>query len=143
MYGHNIQCSKSEDHPGKEGYQSCSWSARQGKLVFTCPCLCLRISSRETVFAVPSRVSLLISIVRLNQVLTLTGFLPSSVCRPSPCLGSLQPCHLLVLTAPVAFNRRNLFKEKSEHTLTFFNDASSIHAFGPTSNCRTNQTTGT
>ena len=34
------------------------------------PCACLRIWSRETGSAVPSRVSLLISILRLNLVLT-------------------------------------------------------------------------
>ena len=36
------------------------------KLIFPCPRSCLRIWSRETVSAVPSRVSLLISILRLN-----------------------------------------------------------------------------
>ena len=36
---------------------------------------CLRIWSRERGSAVPSRVSLLISILRLNLVLILTGFL--------------------------------------------------------------------
>ena len=39
---------------------------------------CLRIWSRETGPAVPSRVSLLISILRLNLVLTYGIFLPSS-----------------------------------------------------------------
>ena len=38
--------------------------------IFPCPRSCLRISSRETVSAFPSRVSLLISILRLNLVLT-------------------------------------------------------------------------
>ena len=37
---------------------------------FPCPRACLRIWSRETGSAVPSRVSLLISILRLNLVLT-------------------------------------------------------------------------
>ena len=50
--------------------QSCSWSAKQGKIIFPCLCACLRIWSRETGSAVPSRVSLLISILRLNLVLT-------------------------------------------------------------------------
>ena len=51
------------------GCQSCSsWSAEQGKLIFPCPRACLRIWSRETGSAVPSRVSLLISILRLNLV---------------------------------------------------------------------------
>ena len=43
-----------------------------------CPRSRLRIRSRETGSAVPSRVSLLISILRLNLVLILTGFLPIS-----------------------------------------------------------------
>ena len=44
-----------------------------------CPRTCLRIWSRETGSDVPSRVSLLISILsRLNLVLTYSGFLPSS-----------------------------------------------------------------
>ena len=58
------------------GCQSCSWPAEQGKLIFPCPRACLRIWSRETGSAVPSRVSLLISILRVDLVLT--GFLPSS-----------------------------------------------------------------
>ena len=45
-------------------------SAEQGKWIFPCPRACLRIWSRETGSAVPSRVSLLISILRLNLVLT-------------------------------------------------------------------------
>ena len=44
-----------------------SWT---GKIIFPCPRVCLRIWSRETGSAVPSRVSLLISILRLNLVLT-------------------------------------------------------------------------
>ena len=43
-----------------QGCQSCSWSAEQGKLIFPCPRTCLRIWSRETGSAVPSRVSLFI-----------------------------------------------------------------------------------
>ena len=62
------------DQPGC--CQSCSWSAEQGNLFFSCTRSCLRIWSRETGSAVPSCLSLLISILRLNQVLT--GFLPSS-----------------------------------------------------------------
>ena len=42
---------------------------RENRL-FPCPRACLRIWSRETGSAVPSRVSLLISILRLNLVLT-------------------------------------------------------------------------
>ena len=52
--------------------QSCLWSAEQGKLMFPCPRSRLRIWSREIGSAVriPSRVSLLTSIVSLNLVLT-------------------------------------------------------------------------
>ena len=52
------------------GRQSCSWPAEQGKWIFPCPRACLRIWSRETGSAVPSSISLLISILRLNLVLT-------------------------------------------------------------------------
>ena len=45
-----------------------SWTGK--KMIFPCPRACLRICSRETGSAVPSRVSLLISILRLNLVLT-------------------------------------------------------------------------
>ena len=43
-----------------QGCQSCSWSTEQGKIIFPFPRTCLRIWSRETGSAVPSRVSLLI-----------------------------------------------------------------------------------
>ena len=62
--------SKSMDQPGNEGCQSCSWSAEQGKVIFPCTRSRLRIWSRETGSAVTSRVSLLISKLRLNLVLT-------------------------------------------------------------------------
>ena len=53
------------------GCQSCTWSAEQGRNIFPCPRSRLRIWCRETGSAVPSRiVSLLISILRLNLVLT-------------------------------------------------------------------------
>ena len=52
------------------GCQSCSWSPEQGKRMFPCSRTCLRIWSRETGSAVSSRVSLLISILRLILVLT-------------------------------------------------------------------------
>ena len=45
-------------------------SVEQGKWIFSCPRLRLRVWSRETGSAVPSRISLLISILRLNLVLT-------------------------------------------------------------------------
>ena len=67
MYGHTY--SKSVDEPGK-GCQSCSWSAEEGKWILPCPRSRLRIWSRKTGSAVPSRASLLISILRLNIVLT-------------------------------------------------------------------------
>ena len=41
-------------------WSSCSWSAEQGKIFFPCLHPCVRIWSRETGLAVPSRVSLLI-----------------------------------------------------------------------------------
>ena len=51
------------------GYQSCSWSSQQGKWMFPCLRSRLRIWSRETGSAVPSRVSLLIlHTQRLNMV---------------------------------------------------------------------------
>ena len=49
---------------------SCGVFVQIGKLIFPCPRSCLRIWSRETGSAVPSRVSLLISMLRLNLVLT-------------------------------------------------------------------------
>ena len=52
------------------GCQSCSWSAEQRKLVSPCPRSRLRTWSRETVLAVPSHASLLVSILRPNLVLT-------------------------------------------------------------------------
>ena len=64
MYGHIF--SNSMDQP----CQSCSWSAKQGKIIFRCPRSRLIICSRETGSVVPSRVSLLVSILRLNLVLT-------------------------------------------------------------------------
>ena len=50
--------------------QSCSWRAEQGKSTFLCLRSCLNIWSRETGSEVPFRVSLLVSIFRLNLVLT-------------------------------------------------------------------------
>ena len=60
-----------QDH-GSTGYgcQSCSWSAEQEKKKKSCPRLRLRIWSPETSSAVPSRVSLLVPILRLNLMLT-------------------------------------------------------------------------
>ena len=64
MDGHHIQQGRSTG----QSCQSCSWSAEQGKCTFSCPRSRLRIWSRETVSALPSRISLLI--LRLNLVRT-------------------------------------------------------------------------
>ena len=66
MYGHHIK--QSMDQQGKVA------NPARGRLnrekIFPCSRACLRIWSRETGSAAPSRVSLLISILRLNLVLT-------------------------------------------------------------------------
>ena len=68
MYGHHM---KQEYGSTRQGCQSCSWSAEQGKSIFSCARSRLRIWSRQTGSAVPSCVSLPISILsRLNLVLT-------------------------------------------------------------------------
>ena len=62
-------CSKSMGQPGKVANPACGQLNRES--IFPCPLSRLRIwSLRETGSAVPSRVSLLISIPRLNLVLT-------------------------------------------------------------------------
>ena len=58
------------DQPGKVANPARGQLNRENKISFPCPRACLRIWSRETGSAVPSRVSLLISILRLNLVLT-------------------------------------------------------------------------
>ena len=67
MYGHTY--SKSMDHAGKVANPA-RGQLEQGKLIVPYPRSRLKIWSRETGSAVPSRVSLLISILRLNLVLT-------------------------------------------------------------------------
>ena len=58
------------DQPGKVANPA-RGQLKQGKWIFPYPRgSCMRIWSRETGSAVPSRVSLLISILRLNMVLT-------------------------------------------------------------------------
>ena len=57
------------DQPGKVASPARGQLNRKHEL-FPCPRSCLRIWSRETDPAVPSRASLLISILRLNLVLT-------------------------------------------------------------------------
>ena len=68
MYGHQ---------PGKVANPARGQLAEQGKWILPCPRSRLRIWSRESGSAVPSRVSLLISILRLNLVLNY-GIPPSS-----------------------------------------------------------------
>ena len=63
-----------------QGCQSCSWSAEQGKRIFSCPRACLRIWSRETGSAVPSRVSLLICYEPLER----TAAVPFGTFRRHP-----------------------------------------------------------
>ena len=67
MYGHTY--SKSMDQPGKVASPAGGQLNRE-KCIFSCSRSRLRIRSRETGSVVPSRVSLLISILRLNLVLT-------------------------------------------------------------------------
>ena len=70
-----------------------SWT---GKWILPCPRTCLRVWSRETGSAVPSRVSLLISTLRLNLVLTYHGIPPDfrggvHLFKPPYAIGSV-PC---------------------------------------------------
>ena len=66
LYGHTY--SKSKDQPGKVANPARGQLNRERDI--PCPRSCLRIWSRETGSAVPSRLSLLISILRPNLVLT-------------------------------------------------------------------------
>ena len=68
MYGHTF--SKSMAQPGKVANPARGQLNRENEYSPVCPRSCLTIWSRETVSAIPSRVSLLISILRLNMVLT-------------------------------------------------------------------------
>ena len=70
-----ITYSKSKDQPGLVANPTRGQLNKENEC-FPCPRSCLRIWSRETGSAVSSRVSLLISIPRLNLVLT--GFVPIS-----------------------------------------------------------------
>ena len=67
MYGHTY--SKSMDQPGNVASPARGQLNRKNKYC-PVPRSCLRIWSRETGSAVPSRISLLISILRLNLALT-------------------------------------------------------------------------
>ena len=64
-----ITYSKSMDQPGKVANPA-RGSSEQRKGIVPCPRSRLRIWSRETCSAVPSRVSLLMSILRPSLVLT-------------------------------------------------------------------------
>ena len=74
MYGHTY--SKSMDQPGKVASPACGQLNRKNEYFPVRVRSCLRIWSRETGSAVPSRASLLISILRLNLVLTYYGIPP-------------------------------------------------------------------
>ena len=65
-----IACSKGMDQPGKVSIPARDQLNRENYFFPVCPRSRLRISSRETGSAVPSRASLLISALRLNLVLT-------------------------------------------------------------------------
>ena len=65
-----ITYSKGKDQPGKVANPARCQLAEKGKRIFPYPRSRLRICSRETGSTVPSRGSLLISILRLNLVLT-------------------------------------------------------------------------
>ena len=114
MYGSHTWQEK--DQPGK-GCQSCSWSAEQGKLIFPYPRSSLRIWSRETSLAVPSRVSLLISI--LGLILVHTGFLPISAAasiylfKPPYVIGSVPS---LLSHAIIAYRWRSLPRVRRHRT---------------------------
>ena len=68
MSGHTY--SKSKDQPSKDVKPARGQPNRKNYCFPVCPRLRLIIWSRETVAAVVSRVSLLISVLRLNLVLT-------------------------------------------------------------------------
>ena len=68
MYGHKY--SKSMDQPGKVASPARGQLNSPRSCLRICPRSSLRIWSRETGSAIPSRVSLLISILTLNLVLT-------------------------------------------------------------------------
>ena len=59
------------DQPGKVANPARGQLNRE--IIFPCPRACLMIWSRETDSAVPSRVSLLISVLRLKQYYSLIG----------------------------------------------------------------------
>ena len=75
MYSMVIKYSKDKDQPGKVANPDRVQLNRKND-VLPVPCSHLRIWSRETGSAVPSRVNLLISILRLNLVTLIYGIPP-------------------------------------------------------------------
>ena len=74
----------------REGCQSYAWSAEQGKLIFHyCSRSRLRIWSRETGSALPSRISLLISILRLRGSSRVPRRRPFIYFKPPYAIGSV------------------------------------------------------
>ena len=71
------------DQPGKVANPA-RGQLKTGKMIFSCPRACLRIWSRETGSAVPSRVSLLISILRLNLGVQINEWAPPRNSRRNP-----------------------------------------------------------
>ena len=70
MYRHHLTSHVARTKINRVRLPILPWSAEQGKWIFPCPRSRLITWSRETGSAVPSRVSLLISTLRLNLVLT-------------------------------------------------------------------------
>ena len=85
-----ITYGRSKDQPGRV-VNPARGQLEQGKCLFPYPRSRLRIWSREKASAVPSRVSLLISILRLNLVLTY-GISFSRVPRRRPFYLFKPPC---------------------------------------------------
>ena len=67
MYVHGHHVYQSMDQPSKVANPTINSGQLNKEKIFPCPRACLRTWSRETGSAVPSRVSLLISILRLND----------------------------------------------------------------------------
>ena len=97
VYGHTHSKTKSIDQPGKVADPA--RGQLNGKIIFPCLRSCLIIWSRETVSVVPSRVSLLISMLGLNLVL-IHGIQP----------GLHEGVHLLCLC--VSFDRLGVLAGK-------------------------------
>ena len=105
MYGHTYN-SKSMDQPGKAASPVRGQLNRKNEYFPIRVRSCLRIWSRETGSAVPFRVSLLISILRLNLVLTcgippeFRGGVHLGVTRwfqPAGLLGTIIKCYYTIV----------------------------------------------